>query len=358
MKIDSLLSDLDKKWPGKILRGSEIPVGRPVSTGSLALDFATGYGGFPENRIVEIGGAEATGKTTLALLTMVNSLKMNPDRMGLYIDMEHKVDPQWLETVVGRDIVEGRIIYAQPTSIEEATNVYRAAVSTGEVCCVILDSIGGAPTVRRNEDAEVGHYGGNAMGVGEFARAAAALGSTHNCLTIGINQKREDMSGYNAYKVTGGKAWVYACTLRVELVRGKDQAIADINDEKIPIGYTVYAKIRKNGVGAPGRTAMWWFYNVPTDEHGFGIDTQDELVRLGTKTEVIERRGAWYYHELFPGGKAQGISGVAAIVNSDPTVGSQLTAQILSRLEEYGSRVAPISDPESPVDEISMEIHS
>lgn len=350
-KVSPLLADLQKKWPGKVMRGSEIPVGKPIKTGSLSLDFATGYGGFPEGKVVEICGNEGTGKTTLALLTMKNSLEANPGRVALFIDMEHKMDPDWMQTIVGADLLEDRIVYVQPQTIEEATNVYRSAVGTGKVCCVVLDSIGGAPTIRRNDDAEVGHYGGNAMGVGEFSRSAATLGSVHRCLTIGINQKREDMSGYHALKTPGGKAWVYACVLRIELVRGKDQTLADINDEKIPIGYTIYAKVRKNQVGAPGRTAMYWFYNVYTEEYGFGIDTQDELVRLGTKTQVIDRRGGWYYHDLFPGGKAQGISGVARAIRENPDVGQQIVDQILSRLEDFGSEVAPISDPDAPVEE-------
>ncbi len=38
-----------------------------ISTGSIALDIATGIGGLPKGRIVEIYGPESSGKTTLAL---------------------------------------------------------------------------------------------------------------------------------------------------------------------------------------------------------------------------------------------------------------------------------------------------
>ena len=40
---------------------------RAISTGSLNLDIALGIGGVPRGRIVEIYGAESSGKTTLAL---------------------------------------------------------------------------------------------------------------------------------------------------------------------------------------------------------------------------------------------------------------------------------------------------
>ncbi|MBI4235919.1 MAG: DNA recombination/repair protein RecA, partial [Chloroflexi bacterium] len=38
-----------------------------ISTGSLSLDLALGVGGVPRGRVTEIYGAEASGKSTLAL---------------------------------------------------------------------------------------------------------------------------------------------------------------------------------------------------------------------------------------------------------------------------------------------------
>ena len=38
-----------------------------ISTGSISLDIATGIGGVPKGRIVEVFGPESSGKTTLTL---------------------------------------------------------------------------------------------------------------------------------------------------------------------------------------------------------------------------------------------------------------------------------------------------
>ena len=48
---------------------------RAISTGSLNLDIALGIGGVPRGRIVEIYGAESSGKTTLALHIIAEAQK-------------------------------------------------------------------------------------------------------------------------------------------------------------------------------------------------------------------------------------------------------------------------------------------
>lgn len=358
-KAQSLMLDLQKTFGEEaVMMASDIPVGPPVSTGSLALDFATGYGGFPQNRVVEIYGRPGTGKTTLALLTMLNALEKNPTRGALFLDVEHKITPDWLELLVGREIMDKRLIYIRPTSIENATNIYRKAVGSGAVCCAVLDSIAGSPTIRRSDDAETGHYGGNAIGVGEFARTACTLSDVYDCLTIGINQVRVNMNPRAFSDLTGGgEAWKHACILRIELVRGGDtEDIKFPGEEKpVPIGYTIFAKIRKNQVGAPGRTAMYWFFNVWTPERGFGVDTLDEITRLGIKTRVFTLKGGWYHHQAFPVDskgehKINGLQKVKEIIRSDESLKKTLVGEVLARLAEHASEVAPMSDPEAPIE--------
>lgn len=361
-KVTSLKDELDKRFPGQVMMGSEIPRGTPISSGSLALDFATGFGGFPSNRVVELYGKEGTGKTTLALMTMLDALARNPYRGALFLDLEHKIDSDWLEQIVGKDILDNRLIYLQPKHIEQATNMYRQAVESGSVCCAILDSIGGAPTVRTNDDAEVGSYGGNSIGVGAFARAAMVDSSVHDCLTIGINQVRAAVGARvpGMVDTPGGKAWKHHCTLRIELQRGRDTETIRLPGEErpVPVGYTIYGKIRKNGVGPEGRTAYWWFYNVWTEEHGFGIDRLDEIIRLSLMTDVVARKGGWYHHQALPVDakgehKVQGLPKLQAAVRGDKALQQTLVGEVLASLKDHADKVAPISDPEAPIEERS-----
>src|SRR5688572_21312607 len=66
--LEGALEKIDRQFgKGSIMRlGSKdaiVPVAA-ISTGSLGLDLATGIGGFPRGRIIEIFGPESSGKTT------------------------------------------------------------------------------------------------------------------------------------------------------------------------------------------------------------------------------------------------------------------------------------------------------
>jgi recombination protein RecA len=359
-KAEALLSTMQKQFgEDEVMMANEIPVGEPISTGSLALDYATDFGGFPSNRVVEIFGKEGTGKTTLALHTMLNALDKYPDRFGLFMDVEHKMDKDWLEMIVGAGMLENRIFYMQPSSIERATNMYRTAAASGQVCCAILDSIGAAPTTRANEDAEIRTVTGNSAGVTEFSRAACTHASIFNVLTIGINQVRDVLNSRipGLVDTPGGWSWRHLCTLRIELVRGREKEEATINGEKMRIGYDVHAKVRKNGVGPEGRTAMYWFYNVPTERHGFGIDQLDEVTRLAPLAQVVKKRGGWYHHDLLPGGKVQGYDTFKEVVREDRELQKVLAEQVMATIATIGAQVAPMSDPEAEVSTAMTQIY-
>ena len=76
--LESALKQIEKQYgQGAIMRlgeNSALNVDA-VSTGSLTLDLATGIGGLPRGRIIEIYGPESSGKTTLALHCVAEAQK-------------------------------------------------------------------------------------------------------------------------------------------------------------------------------------------------------------------------------------------------------------------------------------------
>ena len=207
--IDKLLAEMKKKFgDNAAMYAKDIPPYRVSSCGSLGLDYATGIGGIPSNRVVEFGGEPGSGKSTLAMYTVSNRLKAETEwgtnRGALYLDIENRITPDWLAMFVDEP---ERVIVAKPDSMEQATDMYMAGVRSGEIGIVVVDSIGGAPTERvMDKSASVGDYGGNSLAVSRFARLASTLSGKYDVTTLGINQVREDLSGYRRYIVPGGKA--------------------------------------------------------------------------------------------------------------------------------------------------------
>ena len=90
--LDLVLAHIEKEYgKGAImrLRSGELPQGQvqAVSTGALSLDIALGIGGYPRGRIVEIYGAESSGKTTLVLHAIAQVQKAGGT--AAFVDAEH-----------------------------------------------------------------------------------------------------------------------------------------------------------------------------------------------------------------------------------------------------------------------------
>src|SRR5262249_42505805 len=62
-----------------------------IPTGALAIDLALGIGGVPRGRVVEIFGAESSGKTTIAMHIMAEAQRAGG--IAALIDAEHAFDP-------------------------------------------------------------------------------------------------------------------------------------------------------------------------------------------------------------------------------------------------------------------------
>lgn len=78
-------------------RASGEEVIESTSTGSLGLDLATGIGGYPKARVVELFGPAGSGKTTLALHAIVASQAAGG--VVAFIDSDHTFDVSYARAV-------------------------------------------------------------------------------------------------------------------------------------------------------------------------------------------------------------------------------------------------------------------
>lgn len=360
-----LKDQINKKYgDGTMLFASEVPVHPAIHSGSYALDYAIGIGGLPQDRTVEIGGGEGCGKTTLALLAMVQFLNdpANAERSALILDMEHKLTMSWVRNLIGDELMDSeRVLYVQPDHIEQATNIYVDLVGTGEVCFVLYDSIGGSTgKAAAEKEAEKAQVGGDAKAIGRLLGLANIQSAKQRCCSVFINQERDDMDGYRRYMTPGGRKAKYMFILRIRLkasTKAEDKVFRKVNGEDIQVGTLINATVMKNQLAAPFRSAKWKMYHVWTEEFGFGIDTTEEVVRLGVATGVIQGSG-WYTHPAFPGKdhKIQGIKGVQEAVKDDEKLRDTIVSETLAALSGDEDLVASIAPVDSEAAEMMAEL--
>ena len=321
---DELLNEALKQIEKQYGKGSVMKLGDRsnvdvdvISSGSLAIDYCLGVGGFPKGRIIEIYGPESSGKTTLALQAIAECQKTGGK--AAFIDAEHAIDPKYAHNL-GVDIDE--LVLSQPDSGEQALEITEVLVKSGAIDLIVIDSV--AALVPQAElDGEMGdqNVGLHARLMSKAMRKLAGAMSTHNCCAIFINQLREKvgiMFG-NPETTTGGRALKFYSTIRIEV--RKSEAIKRGTDI---IGNKVNVKVAKNKVAAPFKTTAVEIY------YGEGISRISEIIALGTDFEIIDKSGAWFSYN---GEKiGQGKEAVRAYLKANPEIQTEIENKIKEKL--------------------------
>lgn len=310
MSIDKIRNDLIKDLGTRVFLASEAPPVRIISTGVTSLDVATGVGGYPRGTLVEVYGRESSGKTALAIMAMAEAHRNNG--YSALINLESNITKEgwldWAVSIAPPYFDPERVLIANVDPGSESLIVFSKMIASGAFDVLAYDSIGAMST---DKELKVGEskqaYGQSAM-VTQLIKQAAKYAYDTQCVPILLNQIRDDAAGqYVIEKAPGGHAKDHFATLRIHLKpSNKDAPKGKIDGEDIQIGFRVNAKIMKNKVGAPRRVAGWNYWNYPSPAGVLGIDTFQDTVDVALRSGAFERRGAWYYSDLFPDGKLNG----------------------------------------------------
>ncbi len=188
--LEIAISQIEKQYgAGSIMslgeRSARVKV-EAIPTGSLSLDLALGIGGIPRGRVTEIFGAEASGKTTLALNLIAQAQKLGG--RVLYIDAEHALDTYYA-TICGVNV--NAMKGAQPGTGEEALDIAERMVRTHALDVIVIESV--AALVPRAEiEGEMGesHVGLQARLMSQALRKLTGEISKSNTSFVFINQLR------------------------------------------------------------------------------------------------------------------------------------------------------------------------
>ena len=173
----------------------------PIPTGIPSLDFASGIGGFPLGRIIEIYGEPSSGKTTIALHAVAQFQNLSKTKGTpvygkdvLYIDVEHAIDFLHAERL-GVDI--SGVEWNQPDSGEQVFDLIDIAAESGEIGMIVIDSVAAmASSKELDEGMDYNPIGLQARMMSQGLRKVNGVISKANMLVIFINQTRSKMTMY------------------------------------------------------------------------------------------------------------------------------------------------------------------
>jgi len=290
-----------------------------IPTGSISLDLALGVGGMPRGRIIELYGAESSGKTTLALHMAAEAQKKGG--IAAFVDVEHALDPEYAKRI---GVKVNDLLISQPDSGEQALQIVESLVKSGTVDVIVVDSVA-ALTPQAEIEGEIGDQfiGLQARLMSQALRKLNSSIARTNSIVIFVNQTRMKigiMFG-NPETTPGGKALKFYSSVRIELKR-----TAQIKKGEEAIGNRIKAKVVKNKVAAPFQTAE---FDIMFNE---GISYEGDVINTGLKYGIIKKSAATLsYGDIKLG---VGLEKARLYLKENPLVTKQIVADIQKIVKE------------------------
>lgn len=321
--LDAALAQIQKQFgKGAVMRLGDDSARmniEAIPTGSMSLDLATGIGGVPRGRIIEVFGPESSGKTTLTLHIIAEAQKQGG--RAAFIDAEHALDPEYARNL-GVDVDE--LLVSQPDYGEQALEIAEMLVRSGAVEIVVVDSV--AALVPKHEiDGAMGDatVGLQARLMSQALRKLAGVINKTNTTIIFINQLREKIGVMfgNPETTTGGRALKFFASMRIDV-----RKVESIKSGDQILGSRTRAKIVKNKVAPPFKQAEFDIM------YGQGISRSGDVLDCAVDAKVIEKAGSWY---SFEGSRiGQGRENVKKFLEDNPDVMDRVEGKLLDGLKK------------------------
>lgn len=325
-KLDDTIKNLNKKFKTGIIgnkdnvtfsKTSEIPFITPTLTYLF-------HGGLPTNSLFEISGEYSSGKSSLCFSiigqaqkkfeqdykneleeiqaiekptttqkTRLAELIENGPKRVVYLDSEHSADKAWM-VKNGVDIDSIIFIFPQEESAEELLQTTLDLAETGQIGLLIIDSL--ATLVSQQAfDKELTEktYCGISGAMTTWSAKILPMLTKYDMTVICVNQERSVLnSPYGGTSTPGGKAYKFACHVRLSLRKGRfiDSSYKELtNGCESSFGSVSKIQVLKNKLTKPDRRMT--DFTITYDN---GIDYFNDAFNLGVAMGIIDKAGAWY----------------------------------------------------------------
>jgi len=203
--------------------GISIDVGRSVETlgviptGISKLDNLIG-GGIPIGGVTELSGRYKAGKSTLALQILSSYQRVNEGKIGVFVDLERKWDPEYASHL-GANIDQTYVLRG-----EKAEAIFDALI---RICkekgagIVIIDSIASVATAREGEELEKADVASFPSLMTRFTKVVSPYISINEIAIIAVNQVRVNLTQMGAFgeRTPGGHSYHHGLYMSLRMKR-------------------------------------------------------------------------------------------------------------------------------------------
>ena len=343
-ELDALVADIEKSFgKGSVARGGLQKALNTIPTGSLALDYELGIGGWPLGYLVGVFGPRDIGKSSMIGLNAIRNAQAM-DLNCAIIAMEPNFDEEWARK---NGVDPDTLLVTYPTTGEDAFAMLHKLLRSGVVDLIIFDSIGALAS--ESEMAEDGkpRQGGQAGLITWGVKVAAPLAFRNNVCVILLNQVRDNMKSRipGVVQQPGGHALEHHESVIVQLKRGSGKYTVKQSGTDVQIGQEIVAHIVRNKMAeGSGKKAVFDYFFAETDDYPFGIDSFSDVINTAKRTGVIKQAGAYY--DLPNDKRIQGMKGVIEYLEENPGVLDMVREGVLEAMLKRNDKTVLEAVPE------------
>lgn len=293
MNVLEMAKKLNKEFKNDMLsiKADVSPYYERCPCGDLGMDFPL-YGGLPEGRVVVFSGKEHSGKTTAALSYMASYQKKYPNKVCVFVDVEHSLDLQFIARMTGIDW--SKVQYVNPIGIsgEQVLDIVDEFFTCEDIGLVVLDSVA-ALCSNADYDSDVeedkGQRASIAKALNKFLKKVLDKLSSTRGILIMINQVREKgktFTGATIYDEVAGSApkFYSSVTVRFGKRTFTNGDVTDKNDGEKADGFRLNFAVIKNKTASTQRGGGFLTYRYDT-----GLDYLYDTLEVALKYEFIAR---------------------------------------------------------------------